>query len=160
MNRMRERIERALKQGLLLSMALGCKSEPIGEPLVPYPKQAYPVCTEQVSDISYGGEGNGFGTECCVTAQCFTPVSGECPAADEVGEEELADFPPGSGSCECLPVEGPFVPRSDDQPATPGRCCYLVAAIDCMGRPLLVAGAPRVAGVTRRADWASRPSWV
>jgi hypothetical protein len=210
MNRMRERLERAIRQGLVLSAALGgCSSEQSGDTgmggssattggqagksgtvlpgeagtggdgkvddapggggqggslsdgLMPYPKQAYPLCSGE----NYGGESNPYAGQCCVTAQCFTPSSGECPAADRVGSQELSDFPPGSGECGCLPdsgkyVEGPFAPRTDDEPTTTGRCCYLVAAIGCTGRPLLVAGAPRVAGAAKRSDWASRPSWA
>jgi hypothetical protein len=211
MNRMRERLENAIRRGLVLSAALGgCSAEQgadsgsggtsattgghagqggsvlpgdagrggdagtadhdsggaggggeTHQTLPEYPKQSYPLCSGE----NYGGETNGYEGQCCVTAQCFTPPSGQCPAADEVGLPELANFPPGSGSCGCVPesgkdVDGPFAPRSDDEATTPGRCCYLVAAIGCTGRPLLVGGAPRVATATRRSDWTSRPSWA
>ena len=181
MNRMRERLERAIKQGLLLSAALGaCSSEQTGDPeaggsagaqastagqagddgsvipgdagtgnaahggdgmgpqLEPYPEQTYPVCSGQIFD----GQSSGFSGQCCVTAQCYTPPSGACAAAEAVGYQQLSSFPPGSGRCGCEPasgkaVEGPFAPRAGDEPVTPGRCCYLVAAMAARVVPCL-----------------------
>jgi hypothetical protein len=130
----------------------------ISNDLPEYPARMYPTC----SGPSYGdgGQPSGYEGQCCVEPLCFTPESGECPAADKVGWQELPGFPPGSGSCGCSPVEGPFAPRAEHDASSTGRCCYLVGSIGCEGRPLLVAGVPRVAGGTRRADWSSRPSWV
>lgn len=178
MERMLERLERAMQRGLMMSMALAaCSAKEVSEPmdsveqvagaggegattpgLQSYPDDAYPTCSGPT--YGQGGAPSGYDGQCCVEPMCFTPEHGACPPADQVGSAELPEFPPGSGTCGCSPVEGPFAPRKDHEAATPGSCCYLVGSIGCTGRPLLVNGSLRVAASARRSDWSSRPSWA
>jgi hypothetical protein len=69
-------------------------------------------------------------------AQCFALPGGQpCPAAAGA----LPFFPHG-----CAAVTGVVAACSG---GTPGQCCYNVtASCVCIGRPFLVAGAPRTAG--------------
>lgn len=130
--------------------------------LVPYPLADYPVCSGR--DYPSDG-GSPYSGQCCVEPHCFTPETGECPPPNETTDSMLPGLPPGSGSCGCTPqgaeaVQGPFAPRDDEDLGESGSCCYLVASIGCVGRPLLVAGRARAATGRFRSDWATRPSWV
>lgn len=110
-------------------------------PLVPYPDNL--GCSGPVYDSGYYGQ-------CCTEALCGQADGGVCPPADSV-MYWLPGYPPGSGTCTCGgSATGPFAPRT----ASEGPCCYVVGSIECDGRPLLVAGRPRLAPVVERADWA------
>ncbi len=186
MNSMRERLGQAIWRGALLSAvvtsACGGKSDEddqqdnsgsggsagksnvaaggtgaVGLPLLP--SDDYPACAGET-------HGGGYYGQCCVSPHCYTPASGVCAPANEVSAL-LPEFPPGSGSCSCVPeagegqaVVGPYHGRPEITPVSAGECCYLVGSISCEGRPLLVAGVPRVATVGARADWARRSSWA
>jgi len=119
-----------------------------GSPLAPYPTSG-PSC----SGPSYG-DGFGYHGQCCASALCYTPDSGTCLPAAEVGRVELRGFPPGSGRCMCGVNLGPFAPNPADPAAPMGTCCYLIGAITCDGRPFLVRDVITFAPVVRRADWA------
>lgn len=115
-------------------------------PLLPYPE---PTCSGPI----YGEDGGfGYHGQCCELALCTQLDAGACPPAHQM-VHKLPGYPPGSGSCECSPIHGPYAPHA----AAEGPCCYLVGSIGCDGRPLLVAGQPRVAPVVGRADWAGPP---
>jgi hypothetical protein len=123
------------------------------------PSDDYPSCSGPEQDGGYYGQ-------CCVSPHCYTPSSGDCAAADEVSSL-LPEFPPGSGSCNCIPEEGeglgvvgPYRSRTGVTPVSAGECCYLVGSISCEGRPLLIAGVARVAGLRHRADWARASLWA
>jgi hypothetical protein len=123
------------------------------------PSNDYPACSGPEQDGGYYGQ-------CCVSPHCYTPTSGACAPADEVSSL-LPEFPPGSGSCSCIPevgeglaVVGPYRGRPEVTPVSTGECCYLVGSISCEGRPLLIAGVPRVAGLRKRADWARASLWT
>ncbi|WP_437598264.1 hypothetical protein [Sorangium sp. So ce590] len=112
-------------------------------PLDPYPD---PTCVGPEHDGGYYGR-------CCYEVHCAAPVDGACPAASEAAPH-LDDLPPGSGTCMCdgggeggaEAIQGPYANRTASAPAS---CCYLVGAISCEGRPLLVRGEPRVAPLAR-----------
>ncbi|WP_437966274.1 ferritin-like domain-containing protein [Sorangium sp. So ce260] len=114
-------------------------------PLDPYPD---PTCVGPVHDDDFGYHG-----QCCYKVHCAAPVGGACPAASDAWPH-LDDLPPGSGSCTCdgdgeggaESIEGPYANRTASDPAS---CCYLVGAIGCDGRPLLVGGEPRVAPLAK-----------
>jgi len=109
------------------------------------------------------GDGFGYHGRCCLKAQCYTPTQGVC----ETNPGSLPGRPTGSGSCACgatagiapvaaghnLSLEGPYLPNPDDEPSSPGSCCYLVATIKCDGRPLIVDDHAIVAPLTTRDDW-------
>jgi hypothetical protein len=59
----------------------------------------------------------------------------------------------GSGSCLCAPIAGPYAANPSDTPASAGSCCYLIGAIGCDGRPLLVDGRALTSELELRADW-------
>lgn len=75
--------------------------------LEPYPELA---CSGPV----YGQDGGiGFHGQCCEEALCMQPEAGAgCPASTEVGDFNLPGFPPGSGSCACGEVHGPYAPHA------------------------------------------------
>jgi hypothetical protein len=186
MNSMRERLGQAIWRGALLSAvvatACGGKSGEddqqnttgsggsagkgnvasggtgaVGLPLLP--SGDYPACSGETHDGGYFGQ-------CCVSPHCYTPTSGGCAPASDVSQL-LPEFPPGSGECSCIPeagegqaVVGPYHGRPEVTPVSAGECCYLVGSISCTGRPLLVAGVPRVASLRSRADWARRSAWA
>lgn len=101
--------------------------------------------------------GGGFGLhgQCCVSAKCSPRVDGVCPSSDFAR-------PSGSGSCSCIaspleePVMGPYAAHPADTSNPEAACCYLVAAIGCDGRPLLVDGHAVRAPVVGRADWSAQ----
>jgi hypothetical protein len=76
--------------------------------------------------------------------------AGECPALDD---PELYTKVTDEFSWSCTGISG--VAKPDVQVSSNGveRCCYLVSAI-CVGRPLLVLGALRVAPLAARSGWA------
>ncbi|AUX36733.1 MULTISPECIES: hypothetical protein [Sorangium] len=112
-------------------------------PLDPYPD---PTCVGPFHDGGYEGQ-------CCYEVHCTAPVDGACPAASAAAPH-LDGLPPGSGTCMCdgdgeggaESIQGPYANRAASDPAS---CCYLVGAIGCEGRPLLVRGEPRVAPLAR-----------
>ena len=99
----------------------------------------------------------GYAGQCCISAHCYTPDAGACLAADQ---RPPIPLPPGSGSCGCSPegvgrstLKGPYAPNPDGMPFPDGSCCYLVGAIGCEGRPLVVEGTAIVAPLAARDDW-------
>jgi hypothetical protein len=108
----------------------------------------YPHCT---------GMTTTFTGPCCVSVHCVEPPGGGalCPAASAVTEQDLGYAGLGSGQCRCVPIDGPFAVSSAGQySATEGPCCYTIGVMGCTGRPLMVAGRPRLAPLVRRGGWA------
>jgi hypothetical protein len=100
----------------------------------------------------YDGDGGGYFGQCCDQMHCTARVNGACPSAKDA---MLTNLPPGSGTCMCTAIRGPY---ENPDPAAADACCYLVGSISCEGRPLLVGGAPRLADVIDGpSDW-SRPT--
>lgn len=102
-----------------------------------------------------------YGPQCCFQATCYTPTDG-AGCTTEPGSSNLPlQLPSGSGSCGCAveeegraPMTGPHAPNPNaPAPLTPGVCCYVVGSYGCTGRPFVVSGLGRVAGVARRDDW-------
>ncbi|MFZ5897430.1 MAG: hypothetical protein ACOY0T_40630 [Myxococcota bacterium] len=119
--------------------------------------QPYSTSRIRCSDMSGSSGQTGA---CCIDAQCYEPpVGADCVAADDVKLDTLLQqFPPGSGTCTCYlddepMVSGPYAPNPAGKPLTTGNCCYLVGAMECEGRPLVVEGSWRVAARVRRSDW-------
>ena len=112
--------------------------------------QPYPA-----ADLGCTGEPqqSGFHGQCCARAYCYTPSDGVCvppaQAPDAVGRSY------GSGECLCgaQPIAGPYAPNPTDTPKSEGSCCYIISAIGCDGRPLLVDGRAVTSELERRADW-------
>jgi hypothetical protein len=108
-------------------------------------ESGYPQCGPDQSSPG----GFGFHGSCCVDLYCIPFVDGACPAASTVQRGT------GSGTCGCETTTGPFDPGG----ATPvadskGKdCCYLAGRIGCDGRPLLIAGVARVAGLAAGSAW-------
>jgi len=108
----------------------------------------YPHCTGMATMLS---------GPCCVRVHCIEPLDAgrDCPAATALTEHDLGYTTLGSGSCNCTPIAGPDSPASARQySATDGPCCYTIGIMSCTGRPLLVAGRPRLAPLVRGAGWA------
>ena len=100
----------------------------------------------------YDGTTGGYDGQCCDEVLCAAPVNGLCPSAEDV---VLDGLPPGSGTCECASLRGPY---ANENPADPESCCYLVGSIGCEGRPLLVQGEARLADVhAETSAWSSPP---
>jgi len=113
----------------------------------------------------------GYYGQCCFKASCYTPTAGESCASTEailananapIGQRKGPGIglPPGSGSCGCsLPDEdrpalaGPFASNPAHTPEQAGSCCYVLGAISCTGRPLVVDGTQLIASVIERSDW-------
>jgi len=98
---------------------------------------------EPVCRGPYYDDGGGFFGQCCDDVLCTTPVNGACPSTADA-RAVLTGLPPGSGSCECEPLRGPYANTDAD---SADACCYLVGSIGCEGRPLLVHGEARLAEV-------------
>jgi hypothetical protein len=103
-----------------------------------------------------------YGPQCCFQATCYTPEEGASCATEPMDYGGLPlQLPSGSGSCGCTVAEegrvgmaGPYAPNPDaPAPLTPGVCCYVVGSYGCTGRPFVVGGLGRLAGVARRDDW-------
>ena len=108
------------------------------------------------SGPDYGNMNFGYHGRCCLDARCYTPEQGQgCGPAPTRGGSSPVRLPPGSGSCLCGEVQGPFAANPDHTPSDPGSCCYLVPKITCDGRPLCVDGGWIVAEVVARSDWAA-----
>lgn len=122
-----------------------------------------PTVPYEVADLTCWGEDHvgGYMGRCCVEAHCYTPEKSALCAAASMAQPHLEQFPPGSGSCGCnlgpdtdVGVAGPFAPVAGNTPETEGECCYLVGAISCTGRPLVVEGEIVIAPLVTRSDWA------
>jgi hypothetical protein len=132
--------------GLALASACSAQVESGAEPAstssaggsAPIDPTPDPTCYGPVLDGGYVGQ-------CCDEVLCTAPVDGACPAA-EGAAQHLTGLPPGSGRCMCGEIRGPYANRAATDPAS---CCYLVGAIGCEGRPLLVDGEPRLAPLLR-----------
>ena len=98
-----------------------------------------------------GTTGPYYGS-CCTRLHCYQPSNGSC--ADPVqpyGALGLTPpLPPGSGTCMCTALMGPFA--QPDGGTT--ECCYVAGSIGCLGRPLRDGEATLVAAVVARSDWA------
>lgn len=107
----------------------------------------YPHCT---------GMTTTFTGPCCVSVHCIQPPEGGvvCPAASAVTEHDLGYASLGSGQCGCAPIAGPYTSSARQYSTTDGPCCYTIGVMGCTGRPLLVAGRPRLAPLVRRRGWA------
>ena len=94
--------------------------------------------------VPYPLSGLGCFGLCCVAARCTTPADGGSCSPARLGS-----------SCSCM-ASGPYAPNPLHVPVTPGTCCYLegVVIAGCEGRPLIVEGAPLIAEVVTRTDWA------
>lgn len=90
------------------------------------------VCSGPIYDAGFGYHG-----QCCEEIVCTDPLSGLCPGPTDARPALQGKLPPGSGSCECSPLRGPFAASAA---STGGACCYLVGSIGCDGRPLIVDG--------------------
>jgi hypothetical protein len=117
-----------------------------------------PYALEKVGCFGPSHDGGYYG-QCCVSPLCYTPPAGSACAAADAIQGAVGGLPPGSGTCPCAfdgiqtGRAGPFAPNP--QGAAPaGECCYLVGAISCTGRPLMVAGRAVIAQVVTRRDWA------
>lgn len=84
------------------------------------------------------------GQECCVDAYAMSPDNGSCPEASTVDASELSGQMLGSGACQCTPVEGPYA-----APDGGSDCYYTVGIQGCEGRPMVIAGHIRKAGLVR-----------
>lgn len=84
----------------------------------------------------------------------FNPAP--CPAAN-AAESQLWNQIQGSDGCEgsgsCCTIEAVCGP--DPEAAAAGECCYtiVVDSFGCEGRPFVVGGEVRLAGLAPRADW-------
>lgn len=105
------------------------------------------------------GDGPGFYGVCCSDISCRPPgPDGVCLPPDAGELASLPGYPPGSGSCGCEAMQGPFAPHADASHLGEGECCYSIYSISCDGRPLRREDASLVlAPVVQRADW-SQPS--
>lgn len=107
-----------------------------------------PACMGPFYDGGYYGQ-------CCDEIVCNAPTDGFCLAPDDA-RPTLSGLPPGSGSCECADLRGPYEGGAD---AGDKSCCYLVGSISCEGRPLTVEGEIRLAGVIAGpSTWSSPPA--
>lgn len=129
----------------------GATSPDASAPLPPYPE---PTCNGPEHDGGYYGR-------CCEEVHCAAPSDGACPS--DADQDALSswlsgrvDLPPGSGTCVCGDIRGPYASRT---PGDPKSCCYLVGSISCEGRPLVIHGAPRLAALTRGPSAWSRTAW-
>jgi hypothetical protein len=116
--------------------------------------EPYPTDSIGCYGQNYGGTFGGYDGQCCVSVECLPLEGGVCPPASSAA-------PPGSGTCSCSsPLEksamGPYAPTPADTANGKGACCYLVAAIGCEGRPLLIEGRALLAPVVTRADWSAQ----
>jgi hypothetical protein len=114
--------------------------------------EPYPTDSIGCYGQNYGGS-FGLAGQCCVSVECLPLERGVCPPASSAEA-------PGSGTCSCSsPLEksamGPYAPTPADTANGKGACCYLVAAITCEGRPLLIEGRALLAPVVTRADWSA-----
>ncbi len=109
-------------------------------------ENGYPQCGP---DQTKPGGGRGFHGSCCVDLYCIPFVDGSCPAAKDVRRGM------GSGTCGCDTTTGPYDPGEMEPVAdSKGKdCCYLAGIIGCDGRPLLIAGVARVAGLAVSSGW-------
>jgi hypothetical protein len=82
------------------------------------------------------GEPSGGGLAC---------IEARTPLLDE-------DLKAATGGCPLVSkvLAGPYCHR-ESAPGDPPACCYLVESFGCVGRPLLLAGAPALARLARRA---------
>jgi hypothetical protein len=116
--------------------------------------EPYPTDSIGCHGENHGGS-FGLHGQCCVSVKCLPLTAGVCPPTSYAS-------PPGSGSCGCVaspleePVMGPYAPTAADTANADVACCYLVAAIGCDGRPLLVEGRALLGPVVARADWSAR----
>ena len=102
-----------------------------------------------------------YGPQCCFEATCYTPANGGACAVEPTDGSVPIALPPGSGTCGCSVEEdgrpyiaGPYASNPGaPEPNTPGRCCYVVGSVGCTGRPFVVGGLGRLAGIARRDDW-------
>lgn len=107
----------------------------------------YPHCSGMATMLS---------GPCCVSVHCIElpDAGGACPPASALTEQDLGYQGLGSGSCRCTPIAGPYSRASARQYSdTEGPCCYTIGVMGCTGRPLLVAGKPRLAPLLRGAAW-------
>jgi hypothetical protein len=167
-----DQLRDALLQGAALAYAginVGCEHTP--EPPKSQPDAALETDAAQtlvpyaIDRIDCYGEDHGNGTfgyhgRCCATARCYTPSDGAACASRARGV--VSGLPTGSGSCDCAMTaglsetdQGPYAPNPEHTPASEGSCCYLVAAIKCDGRPLIVDSAAVLAVLVVRDDWMS-----
>ena len=117
------------------------------QPLAPYPVNTLGCSGPEHND--------GYLGQCCATALCYTPDDGSECVAPDAAPGKLGKFY-GSGSCLCGPsIQGPFAKNPTHEPTMAGTCCYVVSAITCEGRPLLVDGIPLISSLTQRGDWLS-----
>jgi len=112
--------------------------------------EPYPTAELGCSGESYG-PGFGFHGQCCAQAYCYTPSDGRCAGVDDAPDAVHKSY--GSGSCLCGPILGAYAPNPTDTPQSAGSCCYIISAIGCDGRPLLVDGRAITSDLSLRADW-------
>ncbi|APR80261.1 putative lipoprotein [Minicystis rosea] len=128
------------------STGTGTTTQDAGTVLPNLPPMPTPACSGPIYDA-----GGGYDGQCCEIKVCYTP-SGACLAPDDA-RPMLSGLPPGSGTCECSDLHGPYASSSD-----PNQCCYLVGSISCEGRPLIVHGAARLAGlIPGPSAWSKAP---
>ncbi len=143
-----EELQRAIARGFTLgavsmAMACGVARDMSGRPLSPAPEGAI-ACSEDA----------GSSNSCCTRLHCYPATTDACVAQLVPGSELAARLsppqPPGSGTCICGEITGPFAPSD----GATGECCYVIGTVSCVGRPLRDGDASIVAAVVARSDWA------
>lgn len=156
---MLEGLLRAVAWGGTLA-AMGCEAEPDSETKTDAEVPALPALPSE----GCLGEGDEWVEPPCYEVRCYEPdegracvtASAEVPTSEGAAAAALGiDLPFGCESGDFLcGIRGPYDPSdkaryTDDS----GRCCYSVCTSSCEGRPLLVGGQLRLAGVVPRGDW-------
>jgi hypothetical protein len=139
--KLRIRVLSALGAGLMLTafVPVGCVGSVENEPTPPQQKQEMtPSCAGAQVQCSPPGTTHFNVGESPVPVQTPDPIfdSNGCQVTEQVRD----------GCCN-PPKTGPEL--------IDGKCCYGFCAGDCCGRPMLVEGAPRLAAVVERSDWAA-----
>jgi hypothetical protein len=141
----------AIRSGFLLAGLLTCgcggsslQNGGVSAPVLPKDREL--TCPGP----HYPDAGGGYSGSCCEHMVCRAQPEGGCPQGND-------GHTYGSGSCLCAPIEGPFTIADDDPrfavERQQGPCCYITTYVSCVGRPLVIAEAMRVAPVVVRGDW-------
>lgn len=120
------------------------------------------------SGASWAGQAGTSASLCMTFAserECFARASMEAqakygcgmianPPARFTDAEVQQHFLPNGCLERALSCNGCCNPAvSEGEPQADGSCCYMFCAGSCCGRPLIVEGQARLAGLERRSDW-------
>lgn len=142
---------RAAHWGTALAVS-GCTTSLEPDDLEPAPALE---CDPDHPDIVRDPE-NELEQTCCQILACGQTTGGTCETAADVDTYQLSDYPPGSGSCSCGELVGPFE-NPDTAVHQGGPCCYVIGSYSCVGRPIIIDDRVRLAAVTvGPSDWCEK----